>query len=73
MVYTGKSRFRVCPDKWDEIEDSDIVRMYQAFRDWIAENEEHMTIPEAEEVWEMCRKWEDYLEKRGLESRERRE
>ena len=66
MIFNARTSFRVFPEKWDETSDEDIVRMYRAFRGWLTMNEENMTITGSEKAWSMLRKWEEYLDKRGL-------
>lgn len=68
MIFQGLSTFRVNPDKWDEISDGDILRMYETFKDWLTMNEENMTISEAEKAWAMYDRWTDHLKWRGLKT-----
>lgn len=69
VEFRANTSFRVVPEAWDKIEDNAIVRMFDAFANWVILNEEDMYCDVADEAWEMMERWKAYLIKRNLAPR----
>ena len=63
---TIKKEFRVVPSAWENINDSDIVRMFDAYCDFYIMNEESMSLSEGEKAMTILSDWAKHLNKRNL-------
>jgi hypothetical protein len=64
---TGES-FRIVPDKWKDINDNDIARMFDSFTNFVLQNEEMMTFDEAEKAQNIMSEWKNHLKTRNIDT-----